>query len=56
MPPACVLHMGVAEGVRNQAATRVQRAELCTVKLTVVADGANILVAQRVLKAEQISV
>lgn len=49
------LLMVVAGGARKQIAIREQRAGLCTAKLMVVADDANILVAQKVLKAAQIT-
>ena len=52
---ASALHMVVAGGVRKQDATREQRVELCTAKLMVAAVDANILVAQRVLKAARIA-
>ena len=51
----CALLMVVAGGAKRQVAIREQRAALCTAKLTVVAADANILVAQRVLKAAQIT-
>lgn len=52
---ASALHMVVEGGVRKQDATREQRVELCTAKLTEVAVDANILVAQRALKAARIT-
>lgn len=50
---AVVFLMVVAEGVRNQAATRELRAELCTARPMVVAGDVNFLVAQKVQKVAQ---